>query len=231
MIKFYSSRLPAPGKEDPMQTMDLKKELKAFYAPSAKKIDLLEVPRFTFLMIDGAVEKGHGPGDSPLFQENLGALYGAAYTLKFAFKKRAADPVDYPVMALEGLWWVEDGHFDISIQDNWFYTVMILVPDLVTAEHFAEALKALRRKKGDQPAFSRLRLESFEEGLCMQTLHLGPYADEPATVKRMDDFAEENGLTKRGRHHEIYLGNPLAANPAKLKTILRHPVGRAEGNV
>lgn len=207
-----------------MQTLDLKKELKSFYSPSAKKVELVDVPRFQFLMIDGAIESGQGPGTSPLFQENLGALYGAAYTLKFMFKKRPVDPVDYPVMALEGLWWVEDGHFDINIKDNWFYTVMILVPDMVNETHFEETLTQLRKKKGGQPAFARLRLETFAEGLSVQTMHIGPYADEPATVARMDVFTAENGCVKRGKHHEIYLGNPLAADPSKLKTILRHPV-------
>ena len=207
-----------------MEKLDLKKELKYLYTPSAKAVAVIDVPRFNFLMIDGAIEPGKAPGTSPLFQENMSALYGAAYTLKFMIKKRAADPVDYPVMGLEGLWWVEDGHFDINVKDNWFYTVMILQPDLVTAEMFAEALAQLRRKKGDQPAFARLRLEAFAEGLCMQVLHIGPYADEPATVARMDLFAAENGYTKRGRHHEIYLGNPLRGDQSKLKTILRHPI-------
>jgi hypothetical protein len=182
------------------------------------------VPAFNFVMIDGAIEPGQGPATSSLFQENMQALYGAAYTLKFMVKLRKEKPVDYPVMALEGLWWVEDGHFDIKVKDNWFYTVMILQPDLVTPEMFAEALAQMRKKKGDQPAFARLRLERFHEGLCVQTMHIGPYADEPATVARMEAFAQGNGYTLCLKHHEIYLGNPLRADPAKLKTILRHPV-------
>ena len=88
-----------------------------------------------------------GPGTSPLFAENTQALYSAAYTLKFMVKKHAENPVDYPVMPMEGLWWVEDGRFDISIKDNWFYTVMILVPELVTPALFAEALTQIRKKK------------------------------------------------------------------------------------
>ncbi len=210
-----------------MQTLDLKKQLKLYYAPSPNKIQVVDIPRFRFLMIDGCIEPGQGPGTSPQFQENLSAMYGAAYTLKFLFKKRAIDPVDYPVMALEGLWWVEDGHFDINIKDNWYYTVMILVPDLVCEDHFQEAIIQLRKKKGDQPAFNRLRLEEFTEGLSIQAMHIGPYADEPATVARMDSYLVENGLVKHGKHHEIYMGNPLLADPSKLKTILRHPVKNA----
>ena len=131
-------------------------------------------------------------------------------------------------MALEGLWFVEDGHFDIQVKDNWLYTVMILQPDLITYDLFCEALSQMRKKKGDQPAFSRLRLESFQEGLCAQVMHIGPYATEPATVERMEAFAHENGYQMARKHHEIYLGNPLLAAPEKLKTILRHPVTKGD---
>jgi len=206
--------------------LDLKKDFKHLYNPSAKAPQLVDVPRLNFLRIDGAIEAGHGPGDSPLFQENMQALYGAAYTLKFMLKQRPADPVDYPVMALEGLWWVEDGHFDINIKDNWFYTIQIMQPDAVTPADFAEALLKLRKKKGDMEAFSRLRLEPFHEGLSVQMLHIGPYAAEPATVEKMDAFILTEGLQKTSNHHEIYMGNPLLADPSKLKTILRHPVTR-----
>jgi hypothetical protein len=212
--------------EENMEKLDLKKELKYLYSPSAKKVEQLAVPRFQFLMINGAIEPGKDPGTSPLFQENMQALYGAAFTLKFMLKLRQENPVDYPVMALEGLWWVEDGQFDITIKDNWFYTLMILMPDLVMPEMVTDAVDQLRKKKGDLPGFSCLCLVSFEEGLSIQILHIGPYDAEPASVEKMDAYALENGLVKTGKHHEIYLGNPLRADPAKLKTILRHPVAK-----
>ena len=207
-----------------MGKLDLRKDSQFLYTPSSKKVGLVEVPAFNFLMIDGSIESGQSPGTSPLFQENMQALYGAAYTLKFMAKLRKDEPVDFPVMALEGLWWVEDGHFDIQVKDNWFYTLMILQPSLITSEMFAEALAQMRKKKGNLPGFARLRLESFEEGLCIQIMHIGSYDAEPATVEKMDAFAQAMGFSKRGKHHEIYLGNPLRADPAKLKTILRHPV-------
>ena len=211
-----------------MKKLDLKKDFKHLYLPSAKAPQVVDVPTLNFLMIDGAIEAGLEPGSSPLFEENMQALYGAAYTLKFMFKKRAKDPVDYPVMALEGLWWVEDGFFDITVKDNWFYTVMIMVPDLVTPDTFAEALAQMRKKKGDQPGFARLRLEPFREGLCVQMMHIGPYATEPASVEKMHAFMAENGyqdqVEQGGKHHEIYLGDPRRAAPEKLRTVLRHPV-------
>jgi len=209
-----------------MIKLDLRKELKHLYAPSAKKVEMVDVPRFQFVMIDGLIEPGLLPGSSPGFLDAMQALYGATYTLKFISKLRKADPIDYTVMALEGLWWVEGGEFSFESKDPWAYTVMILQPDHITPEMFAEALGQLRVKKGDQPAFSRLRLEAFEEGPCIQVMHVGPYAAEPATVEKMDAFAREHGYLLHGKHHEIYLGNPLRAQPEKLKTILRHPISR-----
>jgi hypothetical protein len=214
-----------------MKVLDLKKDLKQLYQPSAKKVEILKVPRLQFAMIDGAIEKGAAPGFSAGFQQATAALYGIAYTLKFMLKKRKTNAVDYPVMALEGLWWVEDGVFDISIKDNWHYTLMILQPDAVSRDVFDQGLAEVRRKRGDTPALGKLRLASFEEGWCMQVMHIGPYADEPATVERMKAYALGNGyrdcVGTGGKHHEIYLGDPRKANPSKLKTVLRHPVEKA----
>lgn len=211
-----------------MRTLDLKKDLKYLYAPSAKKVEIVKVPRLQFAMIDGAIEKGYEPGNSPSFQEATQALYGISYSLKFMLKKRKSNPIDYPVMALEGLWWVEDGVFDITVKDNWFYMLMILQPDVITNDIFEEGLSQVHRKRGDSPALSRLRLANFEEGLSVQVMHIGPYATEPATVERMRALAQENGyrdlVGSGGKHHEIYLGDPRKADPAKLKTVLRHPV-------
>ena len=213
-----------------MKTIDLKKDLKYLYAPSARQVELVQVPRMQFAMIDGAIEKGEGPGTSQGFQEATQALYGIAYTLKFMLKKRKTHAVDYPVMALEGLWWVEDGIFDIRVKDKWHYTLMILQPEIITQDVFEQGRAEVRRKRGDSTALSGLRLASFDEGLCMQVMHIGPYAEEPATVERMRAFAAENGyrdcIGQGGKHHEIYMGDPRKADPARLKTVLRHPVER-----
>jgi hypothetical protein len=208
-----------------MQKLDLRKIFKHLYQPSAKKVEVLTVPPLQFAMVDGAIESGCAPGDSPAFQQALEALYGISYTLKFASKRRAEDPIDYPVMALEALWWVEGGEFDITNPTNWRWTAMIVQPDHITAEMFADALAQLRAKK-PAPALDKLRLETFDEGLCMQIMHLGPYAEEPATIARMEAFARENGYALRGKHHEIYMGDPRRAAPEKLKTVLRHPLRR-----
>ena len=211
-----------------MKTLDLKKQFKYLYQPSAKKIETVQVPSLQFAMIDGYIEKGSEPGKSPTFAEATQALYGLSYTLKFMFKKRKTNAIDYPVMALEGLWWVEDGKFDIFRKDNWFYTLMIMQPNVVTQEVFEKAREEVRKKKGDSESLNKARLAYFEEGLCVQTMHIGPYDTEPATIDRMHEFMQENGLKDNvgpnGKHHEIYMSDPRKAVPDKMKTVLRHPV-------
>lgn len=211
-----------------MTKLDLRKDLKDYYNPSAKMPVIVDVPRFQFVMIDGQIEPGKSPGTSPGFQETMQALYGAAYTLKFMSKLSKDNPIDFPVMALEGLWWVREGQFDITVKDDWDYCAMILQPDHITPDMFQESLAQLRKKKGDLPAFGRLRLESFVEGLSVQMMHIGPYDTEPATIGKMQALAHEKGYQFRDKHHEIYMGDPMRADPAKLKTILRHPVAKAE---
>ena len=208
-----------------VKKLDLKTKYKALYQPSAKTPVLVPVPDFLFVRIDGAIEQGFEPGNSPQFQHAVEAMYGFAYTLKFESKQRKSNPIDYPVMALEGLWWVEDGNFDITVKDNWFYTLQIMQPPHITPEMFEDARAKLKTKK-ENSALDRVRLEHFDEGLCVQIMHVGPYATEPATVEKMKAFAHAQGYEFQYKHHEIYLGDPRRAQPEKLKTVLRHPVSK-----
>jgi len=207
--------------------LDLKKQFKHLYLPSAAEVQVVDVPELNYVMIDAAIEPGQQPDTSPAFADSMQALYGAAYTLKFMSKKRAVDPIDYSVMALEGLWTVTEGDFDINRKDNWAFTLLMLQPEHITQEMFAEALRQLRKKHPDNSAIDRLRLERWREGLCMQIMHIGPYSDEPATIERMKAFAAANGYRPRGKHHEIYMGDPRRGDPAKLKTVLRQPIEKA----
>ncbi len=212
-----------------METLDLRKQYKTLYNPSVKNVELVQVPRFTFAWLDGQIEPGYGPGTSPAFQAAMEALYGISYTLKFMLKLRKVDSVDYPVMALEGLWGMpgfDRATFDITNPSGWEYSLLIMQPDLITPDLFQEGLALLKKKRGSQPAFDHLRLESFEEGLSIQIMHIGPYATEMATIARMDAYAEANGYQMVGRHHEIYLGDPRRTAPEKLKTVLRHPIAK-----
>ena len=206
-----------------MITLDLRKELKGLYQPSAKAVQVVEVPRFKFLMIDGEIEPGHGPGDSPSFAVAMQAMYGLAYTLKFSSKKRAENPIDYPVMPLEGLWWTDSGEYDLTHPEGWKYTLLIYQPEHISAE-MLEAAREQVGKKRPSAALGEVRLGEFEEGRCIQIMHIGPYSEEMRTIAVMDAFAAGHDYRMRGKHHEIYLSDPRRARPEKMKTVLRHPV-------
>lgn len=207
----------------PPRRLDPRKQFKHLYQPSAKEVSLVDVPELRFLLIDGEIEPGATPGTSTGFAEAVGALYSLAYTLKFMSKRRSVDPVDYSVMALEGLWTTPAGGADYATSDQWLWTLMIMQPEHITQDMFTRAWEDVRRKK-DLPAIDRVRMEDMREGLCVQVMHVGPYADEPATIERMATFAQEHGYRFQGPHHEIYLGDPRTAKPENLKTVVRHQV-------
>lgn len=209
-----------------MKKIDLKKKFMYLYAPSSKKVEIVDIPAFQFVMIDGRMQPGETPETSQGFQDAMHALYGISFTLKFMSKKRDDNPIDYTVMALEGLWWTDSDEFDFKRKDQWQWTMMMMQPDHITERMYLDALHAVKEKK-DNPALSRIRFESFQEGLCMQIMHIGPYNDEPKTIDKMYTFATENGYKLCGKHHEIYLGDPRRAKPARLRTILRQPIEKA----
>jgi hypothetical protein len=206
-----------------LEKIDLKKELKHLYAPSARKVTIVDVPRFNFVMLDGAIAPGDTPETSQEFQDAFGALYGASFTLKFMSKLRETNPIDYTVMALEGLWWTDTGEFNFQTVEEWKWTLMMMQPDHITQDMFQEAARQLKEKRNN-PAIDRLRFESFQEGLCVQIMHIGPYSEEPRTIEKMKVFARANGYALCGKHHEIYIGDPRRAKPDRLKTVLRHPI-------
>jgi len=203
-----------------MKKIDLRKELKELYSPSPKEAEVVRIPRFQFLMLDGSGD----PNSSLEFQEAVQALYVAAYTLKFMIKKEKE--IDYPVMALEGLWWADDmTSFMTGNKESWKWTLMIMQPKFVTKSLYAKALKTAMEKKG-LSALEKIRLESFEEGLCVQIMHIGTYAQEGPTIQNLHAFARERDLGLTGKHHEIYLSDPRKAKPEKMKTIVRQAVQR-----
>ena len=199
-----------------VQKLDLRKEMRKFYLPPVGEVEVIRVPKMQFVMVDG---KGAPEGSS--FPGAIQTLYGLAFTIKFKAKKTLG--VDFPVMPLEGLWWVKGGGFDAEKRDEWLWTLMIMQPSLVTKAVFAEAKEELRQRK-DPPMIKQARIESFDEGLCLQTMHIGPYSTEAETITRMEAFAREKGFRMTGKHHEIYLGDPRRAAPSKLRTAIRHPV-------
>ena len=202
----------------PSSKVDYRREYKALYVASTGPA-LVEVPELQFLMVDGAGD----PNGSQSYQDAVEALFSVSYALKFAVK-RASDGIDYRVMPLEGLWWVEDiSRFSFDDRSDWRWTVMIHQPPVVTEELLGQAVKASVAKRRLNAA-ERLRLERFEEGRAAQVLHRGPYSAEQPTISQLHEFIEEQGLQLRGRHHEIYLTDPSRTAPERLTTILRQPV-------
>jgi hypothetical protein len=207
------------------EKIDLKKELKHLYAPSSRSIEIVDVPEAHFATVTGQLRPHETPEYSLIFQNSLQAMYAISFTLKFMSKMRKKNPIDYTVMALEGIWWTQADEFEFDKSKTWQFRLLMLQPKHITHEMFTQALQKLREKK-DNPALAGVRFESFKEGLCIQTMHVGPYDREPQTIQRMKCFADENELKYCGRHHEIYLGDPRRCAPEKLRTILRHPVSR-----
>lgn len=201
-----------------MQKIDLKKELKHLYQPSAKEVLQVEVPTFQFLMVDGEGD----PNTSPAYSQAVEALFSVSYAAKFMVKK-GAQAIDYGVMPLEGLWWADDmSVFATGDKSRWQWTMMIMQPDFVSSEVIAAAIADIRKKK-NLAAVDKLRLEPFTEGLCAQVLHIGPFSEEGPTIDRLHRFIDaKTGRT--GKHHEIYLSDIRRADPAKWKTIIRQPM-------
>jgi hypothetical protein len=197
--------------------VDFKRELPDLYRPGRKPV-LVEVPELSFLMVDG-----HGdPNTSAAYVEAIEALFSISYTLKFTVKH---DGPDYAVMPLEGLWWSHDmATFTTGEKSAWNWTAMIMQPDFVTDAMLAGAVQAAQKKRA-LPAAPNVRLERFKEGLSAQVMYVGAYADEGPAIKRLHEFIAEQGLSLRGKHHEIYLGDPRRCAPEKLRTIIRQPAG------
>ncbi|MEY9909960.1 hypothetical protein ABIA35_006204 [Catenulispora sp. MAP12-49] len=202
-----------------MTKIDLKQTLDSYQAKSGQ-FRVLDMPPMRYLMIDG-----HGdPNTSPVFAEALQALYPVAYKLKFASKLELER--DYVVMPLEGLWWAEDMATFTTARDKstWHWTMMTLVPEWITTA-MADAAVAKAGAKNPPPRLDDVRLESLDEGRCVQTLHLGSFDDEAETLERMHhEFIPASDLKMTGKHHEIYLSDFRKVEPAKLRTILRQPV-------
>lgn len=202
-----------------MAKIDLKKELKHLYNPSAKEVVIVDVPEMNFLMIDGTGD----PNVSQEFQEAVEALYSVSYTFKFMLKKGQM-AIDYAVMPLEGLWWVEDmAQFGMDTKDKWQWTLMIMQPDFVTKDLVDKAIEMAGKKK-NLPALSKMRFESYHEGRAAQIMHIGPYAAEGPTIEKIHNFAKDQGYELKGKHHEIYLSDPRKSAPEKMKTVIRQPV-------
>ncbi len=203
-----------------MPKIDLKKENKEFYYPSTKDVSVVDLPEMKFLMIDG-----HGdPNTSQEYQDAMETIFPVSYKTKFVSKKEKSQ--DYVVLPLEGLWWVQNMEdFSMDDRSSWQWTVMIRQPDFITQTMINKAIKELEKKK-NLPLLSRLRFETFKEGLAVQIMHIGPYGEaEAPAVQKLHEYIEDEGYKLRGKHHEIYISDMRRTKPEKLKTLIRQPFG------
>jgi hypothetical protein len=199
------------------EKIDLYKLHKDDYV-SPKKPVLLHVETATYLAITG-----QGAPDGVVFSDKIGALYGAAFTIKMT--RKFAGLQDYAICKLEGQYWCGECGADFARvpKDQWCWHLLIRTPEFVTQDELDQAVASLL-KKGKSPAVRDVRLESLSEGQCVQMLHVGPYEREPESIALMKAHVEKSGLVFHGRHHEIYLSDPRRVAPERLKTILRIPV-------
>lgn len=206
-------------------SFDYKKEYKEFYLPP-KKPTFVDIPEMNFIAVNGMGDPNDPNGD---YKAALELLYGIAFTIKMSYKgtHQIKGYFSYVVPPLEGLW-QQNGStsIDYTQKENFIWTSMIRLPEFVTKDEFDWAVcEAAQKKKTD---FSKVYFFSYQEGLCVQCMHVGSYDTEPETIAMMDDFMQKNGyatdFSDTRRHHEIYLSDPRRTNEKRLRTVIRHPV-------
>ncbi len=206
-------------------TFDYKKEYKEFYLPP-KTPDIADIPTMNYVAVCG---KGNPNDPDGEYKRAMSLLYGISFTIKMSYKgsHRIEGYFPYVVPPLEGLWWQDSiSGIDYSQKNSFQWISMIRLPEFVTKEVFDWAVREAEEKK--QTDFSRAEFFTYNEGLCVQCMHIGSYDDEPATLRKMEAFLTENGyqpdFSGERLHHEIYLSDPRRTTPEKLKTVIRHPI-------
>ena len=208
-----------------MTAFDYKKEYKEFYLPP-RKPQIVEVPEMNFLAVRGMGDPNEEEGD---YKAAIGLLYSIAYTIKMSKmgKHRIEGYFDNVVPPLEGFWW-QDGvqGVDYTRKDQFQWISLIRLPEFVTREEFDWAIQEASVKK--QMDFSKVEFFTYHEGLCVQCMHIGPYDNEPVTVREMERYAKEQGyeldFSDQRYHHEIYLSDVRKCKPENLKTVIRQPI-------
>lgn len=209
---------------------DYKKEYKEFYMPKNTP-SIIEIPKMNYLAVRGMGNPNEEDGD---YQNTIGLLYGVAYTIKMSYKGpyKIEGFFEYVVPPLEGFWWQDgqQGTIDYQNKEAMHFISVIRLPDFVTKADFAWAIEeATKKKKQD---FSRVEFFTYDEGFCVQCMHIGSYDEEPATVEAMHQFARESSyeldITDGRLHHEIYLSDPRKCDADKLKTVIRHPIKKID---
>lgn len=208
---------------------DYKKEYKEFYLPKNTP-EIIEIPKMNYIAVRGKGDPNEEHGE---YKASIGLLYGIAYTIKMSHKgtHKIAGFFEYVVPPLEGLWRQDDAaELDYSRKEDMQFISMMRLPDFVTEDDFEWAVReATNKKKQD---FSKVEFFPYDEGLCVQCMHIGSYDDEPATVALMHGYMKANGyepdISDTRYHHEIYLSDPRKCDISKLKTVIRHPIRKVK---
>lgn len=204
---------------------DYKKEYKEFYLPKNTP-SIITIPPMNYLAVRGHGNPNVEDGE---YKQSIGLLYAIAFTIKMSKRgdHQIAGYFDYVVPPLEGFWWQNNSaELDYSRKDDMGFISVIRLPDFVTKADFDWAIAEAARKKHQD--FSQVEFFTYGEGLCVQSMHIGSYDDEPATVQTMHDFIAANGyvldIHNPRYHHEIYLSDPRKVDPSRLRTVIRHPI-------
>jgi len=208
-----------------IMAFDYKKEYKEFYMPK-KKPSIVEIPKMNYIAVRG---KGNPNDENSEYKNSIGLLYAIAFTIKMSYKgsHKIDGYFEYVVPPLEGFWWQENTHgIDYNRKEDMNFISVIRLPDFVTEDDFRWAVdEATAKKKQD---FSKVEFLTYDEGVCVQCMHIGSYDNEPETVDLMHKYMEENDyeldITDNRLHHEIYLSDPRRCDESKLKTVIRHPI-------
>lgn len=209
---------------------DYKKEYKEFYMPKNKP-SIVAIPKMNYIAVRG---KGNPNEEESEYKKSIGLLYAIAFTIKMSYKGtyKIEGYFSYVVPPLEGFWW-QDGNrngIDYNKKEEMQFISVIRLPDFVTKKDFDWAIEEAMKKKGLD--FSKVEFLTYEEGECVQCMHIGPYDEEPKTVDLMHEYIRENGytldITRERLHHEIYLSDPRKSEASKLKTVIRHPIKKIE---
>lgn len=206
-------------------SFDYKKEYKEFYMPKNVP-NIIEIPQMNYLAVRG---KGNPNEENGEYKKSIGLLYAIAFTIKMSYKgtHKINGYFSYVVPPLEGFWWQENiKGMDYNRKDDLRFISIIRLPDFVTKKDFDWAIEeATKKKKQD---FSKVEFLTYNEGVCVQCMHMGSYDDEPATVKVMHEYIDQQGyeldITDTRFHHEIYLSDPRKCAVQNLKTVIRHPI-------
>ncbi len=196
----------------------MKTKYKEYYK-AKQKVEYITPEKGIYISVEG---KGGPNGEE--FANSIPLLYKLSYKLRMSYKKTPPMGYEkYVVAPLEGIWTTDDNKpYDNKNKSILNFKLMIRQPEFFTKKVFNEYIKELLIDNED---FSKVKYEVFNEGKCIQIMHIGSYDSEPESQAKLFDKLAEDGYSYIPEsHHEIYLSDFRKTFPDKLKTILRYKI-------